>query len=224
MAAIAVAMTAAVAAPGPAVARDALTHFPAALAAGCRDGVARIFDQCGNQRVHFDAAVAEANRTGKTVLVVMGAEWCGWCHVFARTIEGRVDRGAEGGEASGGTSAAAALRYTERLIDDSEADAEMLNRFVAARFVVAHIDLEYAPGGEDLLASVGALDSYGGGVPFIFTVDRQGRFAEVFDHGAVETAPSNAATADEAAAFTGYDRKKLLVELNFLLGAAADQN
>jgi thioredoxin-related protein len=35
-----------------------------------------------------EAAVAEARATGRRVLMVVGGEWCPWCHVLERFVKG----------------------------------------------------------------------------------------------------------------------------------------
>ena len=64
-------------------------HFPQAIDPGCRGGRAQIYDECSSQFDVLNAAMAEAERTGKIVMVVYGAEWCIWCHVFDKYLAGQ---------------------------------------------------------------------------------------------------------------------------------------
>jgi len=42
------------------------------------------FDPARNADRDIAAAVAEAKRTGKRVILDVGGEWCGWCHTLDR--------------------------------------------------------------------------------------------------------------------------------------------
>lgn len=66
----------------------AYVSFPERIDPQCRNGKARVFDECGDQLALFTAALAKANSEGKTLLVEYGAEWCIWCHVFDAHISG----------------------------------------------------------------------------------------------------------------------------------------
>jgi len=80
-------------------------------------------------------------------------------------------------------------KFTATLYERQQADvsteAAALQRFVAENFVIAHIDAQYAPNGQAVLKQTGA--DYPSGLPFIFTVDAQGRRAAELDHDLVET-------------------------------------
>jgi thiol:disulfide interchange protein len=45
------------------------------------------YDPAGNAEQDIKAAVAEAGRTGKRVLVEVGGEWCIWCHIMDAYFE-----------------------------------------------------------------------------------------------------------------------------------------
>ena len=71
----------------PAVAEPSkVTAFPQALDPECRDGRAKLYDQCGDQLALYEAAFAQAQAEEKVLLVSLGAEWCVWCHVFSLTV------------------------------------------------------------------------------------------------------------------------------------------
>jgi len=66
--------------------------FPGSVSSDCRDGVAKIYDECLSQKSILKQAISRGQKTGKTVLVVYGAEWCIWCHVFDKYIKGHSHR------------------------------------------------------------------------------------------------------------------------------------
>lgn len=159
------------------------TGFPEALDPQCRDGTARIYDECGDQLALFRAALARANAENKVLLVEYGAEWCIWCHVFNAYING--DKGR--------------FRYTYATAKEPEAwatatleehggveGAEALRDFVARHFVVVRIDYQYAPNGAEVLEHTGAQEHFPGGLPFVFTVDSRGRYAATFEGDGLE--------------------------------------
>ncbi len=51
----------------------AVTSFPLSLDAQCGVGLARLYDECGSQRVILEQALAEARATNRVVLVNYGA-------------------------------------------------------------------------------------------------------------------------------------------------------
>jgi len=59
--------------------------YPETLDPDCRDGRAKLYDECGDQLALFDEAFARAQAENKILFVNYGAEWCVWCHVFDRT-------------------------------------------------------------------------------------------------------------------------------------------
>jgi hypothetical protein len=69
-----------------------VASFPSALDPNCRNGRARIYDECGSQTAILAAALEQARATGKTVIVNYGAEWCIWCHVFDNHLKGATGR------------------------------------------------------------------------------------------------------------------------------------
>ena len=50
-----------------------------------------IFDPTRDAAKDIEAAVAEAARTGKRVLVDVGGNWCSWCHEMERYFEEHAD-------------------------------------------------------------------------------------------------------------------------------------
>jgi hypothetical protein len=191
----------------------AYVSFPATIDPRCREGDARIFDECGDQSALFSAALARANSEGKVLLVEYGAEWCIWCHVFDAHING------ERGEFryTYGSPEEPEKRYTRTFREDAASDgaqAESLRDFVAANFVIAHIESWYAPNGEAVLVATGGDRHFAGGIPFVYTVDASGRFAASFDHDAAE---KRRETIDW---YRGYDRAGLIQQLTTMRDAA----
>lgn len=63
-----------------------VTSYPKSLDKTCRDGRAKTYDQCSDQFAMYQEAFDAAQEQEKVLLVSLGAEWCVWCHVFARTV------------------------------------------------------------------------------------------------------------------------------------------
>ena len=188
--------------------------FPDRPDLNCRDGQARIFDECGDQMALFEQARARAKADGKTLLVEYGAEWCIWCHVFAAHIKG------EHGHFryTYGSPEAPEERDTSRFVEGQWADpkaAQELTAFVAENFVLVYIDLQHAPNGDAVLESTGALEHYTQMVPYIFTVNEGGRYAARFRHDPAERRRDGLLDW-----YRGYDRRNLLTQLKEMRDAA----
>jgi len=148
--------------------------FPKSLDTQCRKGVAKLYDECGSQVDIVSAAVAKAAESGKTALIVYGAEWCVWCFVFDGYINGEYrsvyyewENDPEQNQWVMKEKSNAAARFS----------AERLNHYVAENFVVAHIEGDHAPDGPEAINSVGleenAIDFY----PFIASLTKTGTYA-----------------------------------------------
>lgn len=178
-----------------------VASFPSALDPNCRDGRARIYDECGSQAAILAAALEQARATGKTVIVNYGAEWCIWCHVFdnhLRGATGRFNYPVEGEE----------VTLIERSGREVLNDARTLNEFVSNNFVVAHMEADFAPDGQQVLEATGAATHFEQSYPFIFAVTADGQFTTAFEHEAVEQRRDTVADW-----YRGYDRVELLAEL-----------
>lgn len=197
--------------PDAAVSQDTIaaiqiTSFPETLDKDCRGGKAKIYDECANQADLFKAAMGRAKAEGKSVLVSYGAEWCIWCHVFEAYINGDVEKFTYTfGEAGDDERYTHTMR--ERAKRDVSQEAYDLKKFVSENFVVAHIDYEHSPDGDDVLSQAGAWEDYAGWVPYIFTVNGDGKYAAHFDH-------------DTDDWYRGYDRVQLLEQLEMMRMAA----
>jgi hypothetical protein len=82
------------------------------------------FARCVAQSDILNSASARARTSGKRVLVLVGADWCVWCVVLNRYIDGWADPAME--PMAAGTAG----------------DADTLARFVARNFVVAELNAE----------------------------------------------------------------------------------
>ena len=182
-----------------------IISFPERIDTSCRDGKAKIYDECGDQRALLEMAMQKAKAENKTVLVSYGAEWCIWCHVFAAYIKGDIEKFTHHyGEPNDNER----YKHTmyERLDRDVSQEAYDLKKFVSDNFVVAHIEFKYSDG-DDVLAKTGAAEYYYGWVPFIFTLDEDGQYAEQFYHDEAEV------RRDTFDWYRGYDRVNLLTQL-----------
>jgi hypothetical protein len=192
----------------PASSEKKVTRFPEKIDRACREGDAELYDECGEQKALFRAALNEANRSGKTLIVSFGAEWCIWCHVFDAHLAG------------------ATGRYTYRAYDDRvsmderggkdvRADAARLNEFASRNLVVVHIEADHAPGGVEVLRAVGVDVSKIKGLPYIFSITSSGKLAVVFDNEKSEVRRDIPWDL-----YRGYDRKSLLQQLSQMHAAA----
>jgi hypothetical protein len=187
-----------------------ITSFPEKIDNSCRNGRAKIFDECANQTEIFARARLRADAEDKTVLVSYGAEWCIWCHVFDAYINGEMSKFTYTfGEAGNDERYTHTMR--ERLQRDVSQEAFDLKKFVSENFVIAHIDYEHSPNGDDVLSDAQAWENYGDWVPYIFVVDRNGNYVEKFNH-------------DKNDWYRGYDRVQLLEQLKNMRSAAINRN
>lgn len=187
-----------------------ITSYPLSLSSECRDGRAKIYDQCSDQLELLDYALRKAEEEQKLVLVSYGAEWCIWCHVFDLHLKGYFGEFeytyGEPGDAQAETS-----KLFERSKSDVQGEAIRLNRFVADNFVVAHIDYEFGPKSDEVLDRTGAIDHIGYWVPFIFVLDREGNYVGEVSHDDVEVRRDFLIDW-----YRGYDRAKLIEVLDDL--------
>src|SRR5262245_44629331 len=191
----------------PAVSAGKITIVPSKLDKACRRGRATLYDECSDQLGIFEAAKQLAAAENKVLLVSYGAEWCIWCHVFAKYIHGETTRF----EYTYGHPDAPEVRQTSTIFErekrDGKADAAALNAYVARSFVVVHIEGQYAPNGAAVTEKTGAAAFMSNAIPFIFAVDRRGQYAAHFKSETVEI------RRDTDDWYRGYDRRKLLAEL-----------
>ena len=197
----------------PATAEE-ITMLPDRIEPSCRAGQATLYDECGSQTKLFRRALSRASAEGKTLLVSYGAEWCIWCHVFEQYIKGEhtrlTYRFSEPGE-----ERMEEVTLSERPVSDPSAEAAALNAFVAETFVVVHIEDYHSADGYDVLIASGADAAYAGGLPFIFTVSADGRYAAQLESTEVETRRDGFIDW-----YRGYDRPSLMAALTEMDRAA----
>ena len=202
-------------ASAPSVPGDKITTIPSEFNKNCRRGRAKLYDECSDQSLIFEAAKQLAAAENKILLVSYGAEWCIWCHVFAKYIHGEKTRF----EYTYGSPSEPEARHTSTIFErenrDVTADAAALSSYVGRSFVVVHIDGQHAPNGGAVVEKTGAAPFMGNSIPFIFTVDRKGQYAAHINHELVEI------RRDIDDWYRGYDRHKLLIELQRMRDAAS---
>lgn len=184
--------------------------YPLELSKDCRDGRAKIYDQCSDQMVLLNAALEQAAAEDKLVLVSYGAEWCIWCHVFDLHLAGYFGE-FEYTYGEPGDAQAATSKLYERSESDVRGQAIALNHFIAQNFVVAHIDYEFAPNSSEVLYQTEAYHHIGNWVPFIFVLDRDGKYVGEVVHDDVEVRRDFFIDW-----YRGYDRPKLIAVLKGL--------
>jgi hypothetical protein len=192
-----------------------IVQFPAKLDPSCRNGKARVYDECSDQRTILAAALKKARASNKALLVVYGAEWCIWCHVFDKYIAGQYARYDYEFEHTTGPYK---WEMTEKVSATTREEAKALNHYVADHFVVAHIEGHYAPHGEDAITSTGVEASSLYYYPFIMSVDHDGKVARVMD--AYTKVPGLEVRKSGGEEYRGFQRKILLAELRKLYAAA----
>ena len=107
-------------ASAPSVPGDKITTIPSEFNKNCRRGRAKLYDECSDQSLIFEAAKQLAAAENKVLLVSYGAEWCIWCHVFAKYIHGERTRFE--------STAALTLRKPDRYRQSSSGRNETLPR------------------------------------------------------------------------------------------------
>ncbi len=191
-----------------------LVSYPQTFSASCRNGRATLYDECTDQLSLFAAAAARAKAENKVLLVSYGAEWCIWCHVFDAYLRGGKDKFTYTHGGPDEPDARYKTTLYERAQSDVSAEADALRRFAAENFVILHVDAQHAPNGDAVLKQTGAAEHLGSGIPFIFSVRADGKYAADFDHDKVES------RRDTSDPYRGYHRDKLLAELVRMRDAA----
>ena len=183
-------------------------HYPQDIQRSCKGGRAQIYDECNSQFEVLAQALAEAEHAGKHVLVVYGAEWCIWCHVFHKYLAGETG----------------VFRYVLEgdalLMAESRAETELAARlrdYASETFVLAHIESEYSPDGWEVLEHLGATPYYERAIPFIFVL-RNGTFAAALPDP--QDIPGFEVRREGFLLYRGYDREMLLSQLQKLADAA----
>lgn len=193
--------------------------FPVEINSQCRNGVAQHYDECSDQTAILYSAIEKANATDKSVLIVFGAEWCIWCHVFDKHIQGTNKHFDYQWEQNG---YAREWKMQEATDATTPKQALALNHYVASNFVVAYIEGHYAPKGGAAIASIGvnpdAVQTY----PFFFVLDQQGQYAgHMRAYNAIEGLELRESAGKN---YRGFDRKILLEQLANLREQAKQAN
>lgn len=184
------ALLAGAAAPGAIPSRTGaygLTSFPDAPAL-CGDPT-KLFARCHSQTDIALAALAAAQARDKALLVEVGADWCVWCLVIDRYINGWFVEGAEPRGAG------------------SRADAEALARFAAENFVV--VKLDNGPGVVPALRRLGVAYSPAKPVPAFYVIHA----------GKAREATVVRAEIRARGGYAGYSRQGVLAQLRKALRA-----
>lgn len=191
-----------------------IEHFPQTLSKECRDGLAKLHDECGDQVAIIKNAIEAAKQQNKNVLLIYGGEWCIWCHVLDRYFNGKIQTHDYVWRDSNGDLSEWIMNET--VSQDDIDNAILLNHYMADNFVIAHIDGDYA-NGNDALAYVGyhhKIYFY----PTIMALDKQGQFAAMMPPATTIDGLSFRELNGQA--YRGYDRKILLQEIQKLHQAA----
>ncbi len=149
-----------------------IDQFPKQLSKDCRKGQAKIYDECSSQADILTAAIKQANKTDKSVLIVYGSEWCIWCHVLEKYLNGESGYFEYEWQVEGIVE-----KWPMQELDNKRAhiEAAVLNRHVAKNFVLAHIEGTFSPDGYEVMEATGFDLSKIRAIPFIMLVDGQGK-------------------------------------------------
>jgi len=150
-----------------------------------------------------------ARKSGKSVLIVYGAEWCIWCHVFDKYVNGESRRFNYKWQYHDGENMT--WEMLEKQNQNAEKQALQLNKYVSENFVIAHIESYYAPNGPQVISNTGYDADKIEGLPFFIVLNSSGRYA---GHMRPTDAIKNLEIrSDSGEDYRGYDRKILLREL-----------
>lgn len=193
----------------PLLANEKISFFPETIDQDCFAGRALSYDECGYQKEVLKKALNKSNKTGKTVLIIYGAEWCIWCHVFKEHIKGNYGKFIYKLEGQQGYD------LDEKLLAFEIKLARELNAFVSKKFIVANIEAQHSFDGYDVLFETGGAKHIKNSIPFIYTVDQNGIFLNAMPSTHELKALEKKRDGDDW--YRGYNRKVLLQELKKLL-------
>ncbi len=168
-----------------------------------------LFDLCRDQRDILAEAKAKAAKSGKIILISYGADWCIWCHAFEAHLLG------QHGRFQYATDEGPWLMQEKGRAETNAAAAMALQTYVAKTFVVVNISEEAGETALAVLQETQADTQFKGGLPFIYALDRKGKYARAIDSGDVEI------RRDGRNPYRGYDRMRLLRSLQSLAAASA---
>lgn len=186
-----------------------ITTFPKIIGP-CEKGSSTVYAECADQSEILNLAIIEAKKIEKTVLVVYGAEWCIWCHVFDKYINGYHSNFDYRWTYQGGKKR---WTMTEKENLTRAFLAQELNKYVSENFVVAHIEGQFA-NGKYALSQVGVDTDRLMFMPYIISLNENGKYLTHMPAGSgVEGLEKR---EDSGAEYRGYDRLVLLNELKKL--------
>lgn len=181
----------------------AITSFPIKVPKSCKREKLFLYNSCIDQIGILNDAKAAAKAEGKAVLVVYGADWCIWCHVFDAYIHGQ--RGTFWHPFDGDI-----WEMSEVPSATMNEEADALAKFVADNFVIAHLWASWQPKSQAILVATKAVEHDSNAVPLIYSLNEEGHFFAKFDG---KSAESRRDTDDP---FRGYNRKIMLENLRKL--------
>lgn len=192
-----------------------VSTYPQTVSPQCREGKANTYDECGDQRVILTAALEAAQLQGKHVLMVYGAEWCIWCHVFDQYVKGGHKQFTYQWQYHDGEDLFWLMQEREghSIIEQALA----LNHFVAENFVLAHIESYYSNGNQVMVDLGYDVDSIQY-VPLIISLNAQGQLASQMKHK--DQIKGLEIRENGGEEYRGYDRDLLLQELKRMKAAA----
>lgn len=190
--------------------------FPEEIMSTCRDGIAQIYDECSDQSVLLAKAIAKGEETGKTVLVVYGAEWCIWCHVFDKYVKGHSNTFNYQWQYRDGDNLDWKMREQEN--KNAQAEAKKLNQYASENFILVHIESYHSPNGAQAVRDTGFEPNNFNYVPLIFVLDSAGEYAaHMLDYDAI---PGLEIRQDSGEEYRGFERNILLSQLTNLRSTA----
>lgn len=190
-----------------------ISHFPKTLDQNCDGGLAKLYDECGDQAKILKAAIQEAQKSNKNVLIVYGAEWCIWCHVFDKYLKGEIGQHQYAWRAEESSTQHERWDMTEHYSEKDKKAAQKLNQFAADNFVIAHIESDKT-NGKAVLESVGVNTSKIYAVPTIIVLNKQGKFGAILPPASMLKGLEVRESGGEE--YRGYDRTVLLQQLTQL--------
>ena len=193
----------------PLIADEKISIYPKLINKDCFAGRALSYDECGLQKEVLNKALREANKNDKTVLIVYGAVWCIWCHVFKEHIKGNYGKFNYKLEGQQGYSLDENPSNTEII------QAKELNVFATKNFVIANIEAQHSFDGYDVLFETGGSKHIKDSIPFIYTIDKNGQFLK--DMPSTHDLETLEKKRGGENWYRGYNRNVLLIELKKLL-------
>ena len=196
----------------------AVESFPKSLDTQCRDGSAKLYDECGSQADILKTAVEKAAQTGKTALVVYGAEWCVWCFVFDAYTKGHYREHYYAWERDPKSDKWVMEKKSN---EGAYAEANRLNQFVADHFVIAHIEGDHSPDGASAIDSLGLSAADINFYPFIASLTNKGVYAShLFGYEVMKVDEKR--KNKDGQTLKSFDRSLLLNRLQMLRQAALE--